>query len=79
LTFTTALRSALRLTNNTARNSELADNWDQVNGLAPKRTDGLFLGDYVGLAAAGDDFFAFFPVTAEDDPANAVFVPIRAQ
>ena len=45
--------------------------------LAPKRTDGLFLGDYVGLAAAGDDFFAFFPVTTLDDPANAVFVPIR--
>jgi hypothetical protein len=45
--------------------------------LAPKRTDGFFLGDYVGLAAAGDDFFAFFPVTTDDDPANAVFVPIR--
>jgi hypothetical protein len=46
---------------------------------APKGTDGLFLGDYVGLAAAGNDFFAFFPVTTPDDPANAIFVPIRAR
>ena len=40
---------------------------------------GLFLGDYVGLTSAGSDFFAFFSVTTDDDPANAVFVPIRGQ
>lgn len=40
---------------------------------------GLFLGDYVGLATAGNDFFAFFSVTTDDDPANAIFVPIRAR
>jgi hypothetical protein len=49
--------------------------------LAPELTpnNGSFLGDYVGLASAGDDFFAFFSVTTADDPANAIFVPIRAQ
>ncbi len=39
----------------------------------------LFLGDYVGLASFRSDFFAFFSVTTDDDPANAVFVPIRGQ
>jgi hypothetical protein len=37
----------------------------------------LFLGDYVGLAAGGSDFFAFFSTTTDEDPANGVFVPIR--
>lgn len=43
---------------------------------APFFLDGFFLGDYFGLASAGGDFFALFPVAAEDDPGNAVFVPI---
>jgi hypothetical protein len=46
---------------------------------APLTGDLLFLGDYVGLTSSGSDFFAFFPVTTEDDPANAIFVPIRAR
>ena len=37
----------------------------------------LFLGDYVGLAAGGSDFFSFFSTTTDEDPANGVFVPIR--
>ncbi len=65
-----------------------ADSWSNAMRLtpssfdflaAPELIDGLFLGDYVGLAASGDDFFAFFSVTTDDDPANAVFVPIRAR
>jgi hypothetical protein len=46
---------------------------------APMTRGRLFLGDYVGLAAAGNDFFAFFPVTTSDDPANTIFVPIRGR
>jgi hypothetical protein len=40
---------------------------------------GLFLGDYAGLTSAGNDFFAFFSVTTANDPANAIFVPIRGR
>ncbi|MBW2381311.1 MAG: hypothetical protein JRG70_17495, partial [Deltaproteobacteria bacterium] len=40
---------------------------------------GLFLGDYVGLAAAGSDFFALPSITTEDDPADVVFIPIRGR
>ena len=50
--------------------------------LAPLVTggsSGLFLGDYVGFTSSGSDFFALFSATTEDDPANAIFVPIRAQ
>ncbi len=47
--------------------------------LAPVFQNALFLGDYVGLTTSGNDFFAFFSVTTPDDPANAVFVPIRAR
>jgi hypothetical protein len=47
--------------------------------LAPDRGENLFLGDYVGLAPSGNDFLAFFSLTTEDDPANAIFVPIRAR
>ena len=39
----------------------------------------LFLADYVGLTSLGSDFFSLFSVTTEDDPANAIFVPIRAR
>jgi len=39
----------------------------------------LFLGDYVGLAAAGSDFFALPSITTEDDPADVVFIPIRGR
>jgi hypothetical protein len=53
------------------------DTFDILN--APLVGDLLFLGDYVGLTSSGSDFFAFFPVTTEDDPANAIFVPIRAR
>jgi len=53
------------------------DTFDILN--APLAGDLLFLGDYVGLTSSGSDFFAFFPVTTEDDPANAIFVPIRAR
>jgi hypothetical protein len=34
---------------------------------------GLFLGDYVGLAADATDFLPFFGVTTSDDPADVVF------
>ena len=37
------------------------------------RAGGLFLGDYAGLAASGDDFVAVFAVTSRLDPANLVF------
>jgi hypothetical protein len=37
---------------------------------APVTGAGLFLGDYVGLASDGEDFLAFFPQSANDDPAN---------
>ena len=47
--------------------------------LAPYFFDGLFLGDYTGLTSWGSDFFALFSVTTEDDPANAMFVPIRGR
>ena len=47
--------------------------------LAPYFFDGLFLGDYAGLSSWGSDFFALFSVTSEDDPGNAVFVPIRGR
>ena len=46
---------------------------------APTTTRGLFIGDYAGLTSHGTDFFAAFSVTAEGDPANVVFVPIREQ
>ncbi|MBW2545968.1 MAG: exo-alpha-sialidase [Deltaproteobacteria bacterium] len=46
--------------------------------LAPK-SGGLFLGDYVGLAAAGSDFFALPSVTTPDDPADTVLIPIRGR
>ncbi len=35
--------------------------------------NGLFLGDYVGLAAAGNDFLAFFQQSSAADPANGFF------
>ena len=35
-----------------------------------------FLGDYLGLATAGSDFYAVIAVTTENDPGDAVFVPI---
>ena len=47
--------------------------------LAPSSDRGFFLGDYVGLATAGSDFFALPSVTTPDDPANAVLIPIRGQ
>jgi hypothetical protein len=47
--------------------------------VAPTGRRGLFLGDYMGLTATGHDFFAFFSVTAGDDPANTLFVPIRGR
>jgi hypothetical protein len=37
---------------------------------APLTGAGLFLGDYVGLAADGKDFVAFFPQTSPSDPAS---------
>ena len=40
---------------------------------------GLFLGDYFGLTAAGNDFFAFFSVTTATDPGNGTFVRIRGE
>jgi hypothetical protein len=46
---------------------------------APFFMDGLFLGDYTGLASSGSDFFAIFSIATDDDPANAIFVPIRGQ
>ena len=42
-------------------------------------SQGLFLGDYVGLAPSGNDFVAFFSATTDTDPANTYFVPIRAR
>jgi hypothetical protein len=47
--------------------------------LSPPLKEGLFLGDYFGLTSQGSDFFAFFSVTTDDDPANALFVPIRGR
>jgi hypothetical protein len=35
--------------------------------------NGLFLGDYVGLAAAGNDFLAFFQQSSAADPASGFF------
>jgi hypothetical protein len=35
--------------------------------------NGLFLGDYVGLASAGVDFVAFFQQTSAADPADGFF------
>lgn len=46
---------------------------------APDSNRGYFLGDYVGLAAAGSDFFALPSVTTESDPADTIFVPIRGR
>jgi hypothetical protein len=40
---------------------------------------GFFLGDYVGLAAAGSDFFALPSVTTAEDPANVLLIPIRGR
>ena len=40
---------------------------------APDSNRGYFLGDYVGLAAAGSDFFALPSITTDSDPADAVF------
>ena len=47
-------------------------------GAGPRTTGGLtggglFLGDYSGLATAGRDFLAFFPVTGGVDPASIAF------
>lgn len=46
---------------------------------APESNLGYFVGDYMGLASAGSDFFALLSVTTDEDPADVVFVPIRAQ
>jgi len=46
---------------------------------APDSNRGYFLGDYVGLAAAGSDFFALPSITTDSDPADVVFVPIRGR
>jgi hypothetical protein len=68
-----------------------ADGWSEGLRLTPSSFDylsapsittgtrGLFLGDYMGLASGGADFFAFFSATTEEDPANGIFVPIRAE
>lgn len=66
-------------------------NWSDALRLTPDSFDylkapftdltlnqGLFLGDYVGLTSFGSDFFALFSVTTGDDPADVIFVPIRA-
>ena len=45
---------------------------------APVVPRGLFLGDYVGLAAVENDFLAFFPVSTEADSAHVLSVRIRA-
>jgi len=37
---------------------------------APLTTTGFFVGDYVGLAAAGNDFVALFGASHDDDPAS---------
>lgn len=48
--------------------------------MAPQVTNTWFFhGDYVGLVSSGSDFFAFFSASTADDPANAIFVPIRGQ
>lgn len=39
----------------------------------------IFLGDYIGLASAGSDFFGLLSVTTESDPADVVFVPVVGQ
>jgi hypothetical protein len=41
--------------------------------------EGYWLGDYVGLAAAGTDFLAAFTVTTEADTGDIVFarIPVR--
>jgi len=66
-----------------------AAGWSDAIRLTPESFDyltaptaydgGLFLGDYAGLTSAGGDFFAFFSVTGDGDPANTVFVPIRGR
>jgi hypothetical protein len=45
---------------------------------APVVPRGLFLGDYVGLAAVESDFVAMFPVSTEADSAHVLSVRIRA-
>jgi hypothetical protein len=45
--------------------------------LAPLAGSGnAFLGDYLGLASAGRDFYTVLAVTTQDDPADAVLVPV---
>lgn len=45
---------------------------------APQSNLGYFVGDYMGLASAGSDFFGLLSVTTDDDPADVIWVPIRA-
>jgi hypothetical protein len=44
---------------------------------APKLTRGLFVGDYEGLAVAGNKFLAFWAQPGETDPANIFFRRIK--
>lgn len=61
--------------------------WSRETRLTPRSFDlggapvarGLFLGDYSGLAAAGDRFIAVFGVSAPNDPANLVFRVFEAR
>jgi len=50
------------------------ESFDYLN--APQ-AGGLFLGDYVGLAAARNDFYAFFQQASPEDPASGFSVRVR--
>jgi len=65
-----------------------AESWSNSKRLTPESFDylaapdsnlGYFLGDYVGLASAGRDFVTLLSVTTDDNPADAIFVPIRGE
>ena len=51
------------------------ESFDYLN--APQ-AGGLFLGDYLGLAAARNDFYAFFQQSSPEDPADGFSVRVSA-
>ena len=63
------------------RRCERPDSWrhetrltdDSFDYLQAPFANGLFLGDYVGLAASGRSALAFFQQSSESDPANGFF------
>jgi hypothetical protein len=44
---------------------------DSFDILEAPQANGLFLGDYMGLSSAGDDFISFFTQSSEEDRASA--------